>query len=78
MLHKLDPANIAMAPSTNADSDQRNGREWKSWAIMRNPSKAERDIWSKKDVQVCDADIGDVVAALKQRLAGLSLSDVGG
>jgi hypothetical protein len=69
MLHKLDSTNYSMSLSAN-DPDRREDRDWKSWAIMRNPSKVEERIWSKKDVQVCDADIDDVAAALESRLKG--------
>ena len=64
MLHKLDPANASVAAPAAAAPG-----EWKSWAIMRHPSEVEKRIWSKKQVELCDADIDSVVAALQERLA---------
>jgi SIR2-like domain len=66
MLHKLDPANISLAARTKDDNNQHD--DWKSWAIMKSPSRAERQIWSTKQVELCEAEIDAVAAELTKRL----------
>jgi hypothetical protein len=66
MLHQLDPSNASLSKAANGDDEQRD--DWRSWAIMRGPSRSERQIWSKKKVELYDAEIDSVVAELKKRL----------
>jgi hypothetical protein len=41
---------------------------WRSWAVQRNPSALEREIWKARGVDVFDVRLEDYVAGLTEKL----------
>lgn len=46
------------------------GRNFKSWAIQKNPDRIDRVAWEERGVDILDVKVEDFVAAVKQRIAG--------
>jgi hypothetical protein len=46
------------------------GRNFKSWAIQKNPDRIDRVAWEERGVDILDVKVEDFVAAVKQRVAG--------
>jgi hypothetical protein len=49
--------------------EDQGGKNFKSWAIQKNPDPIDRASWDKRGVDILTASVEDFVAAVEQRLA---------
>ena len=52
---------------------EQEGKNFKSWAIQKNPDPIDRASWDKRGVDILTASVEDFVAAVEQRLAAHQL-----
>jgi hypothetical protein len=48
---------------------EQEGKNFKSWAIQRNPDRIDRAAWDERGVDILDIKVEDFVAAVERRLA---------
>jgi hypothetical protein len=52
---------------------EQEGKDFKSWAIQKDPDPIDRASWNKRGVDILTASVEDFVAAVEQRLAAQQL-----